>query len=127
MPDTNELRLRENVRDNDGCLQDVAFVVGGEISANGKEWLGGRFVCGFGEPSPGVYEYEYGEPGEPPSPEDARRIEVAWNMHDKFVRLCEKLVLATDEDMWDASDIAVIGGDAEILLDKVKSAGKGEG
>ena len=97
MPD-NELRLRENVLD-DETRHDSAFVIGGgreSLSAEDLEWgapywVGGRVVMSFG-----VDETYYPTEGEPPSPDDARRIERAWNCFDELVAAVHALVDLTE-------------------------------
>jgi len=93
MPD-NELRLRENVQE---CLWDVnvvfdeALVVGGYRDSRGY-WVAGDTICHFGIAHDGDEAVE----GRAPSPDDARRIERAWNCFDELVAAVHDLVDLTE-------------------------------
>ena len=75
-PDAGELRLREVPVDSDGTV-GMAFMAGE------------RHVCDFGAmPTKNSHSI----PGEPPSPDDARRMELSWNCHDDLVAAIESLL-----------------------------------
>jgi len=85
----NELRLREFLFDEDAWpVADMGFVIGGEPT-DGSAWAGGRVICHFGDDG-------RSECGEPPSPDDARRIERAWNCFDELVAAVHYLVDLTE-------------------------------
>lgn len=107
MPNS-ELRLRENVWVGDPLL-DSAFVIGGRPMSNG-DWEAGRVVCSW---------YDYDE-GEPPSPEDTRRIEVAWNCHAELVAAVTDLLGGLDEYWVTLEEGMQIVDDARVVLAKAQ-------